>query len=312
MMMDEGHALVIGSAGIDIKGRPWQELEWGTPNLGRVRNSVGGVARNIAENLARLEVPTVLLTAVGKDSHGKRVLKACERVGINCEHVLQVPKSRTGTFMALLKQDGQLHVAISDFEIIAHVTPEYLYEHESLFEDAIVIVIDATLDDETLETVFVLAEKYNVHVAADPTTPVLATKLIPFIPQLHLVVPNASETAAMRGEGEKVYTREDATQAARDFVAQGAGIAVVTLGGEGLAYAHSGGGGFLRAINTKIIDSTGAGDAFSGAAIFGLLNDVPVDEAMRLGITAASLTLESRHTVLPGISQELLYDKLVV
>lgn len=311
-MMDEGHALVIGSAGVDIKGRPWQALEWGTPNLGRVRNSVGGVARNIAENLARLEVPTVLLTAIGKDSNGKRVLRACERVGIECQYFLHVPNQRTGTYMALLKQDGQLHVAISDFEIMAEITPDYLHIHEALFENAAIIVIDATLSDDALDTVFELAEKYDVKVAADPTTPVLATRLIPYISRLHLIVPNAAETAAIRGESIEKVTRDEATQIARDFVAQGADIAVVTLGAQGLAYAHSGGGGFIRAVNTKIIDATGAGDAFSGAAIFGLLNDVPVDEAMRLGITAASLTLESRYTVLPGLNQEMLYDKLMV
>jgi pseudouridine kinase len=78
-----------------------------------------------------------------------------------------------------------------------------------------------------------------------------------------------------------------------------------------LAYAHGGGGGYLRAIQTPVIDATGAGDAFSGAAIFGLLNGVPLDEAMRLGITAASLTVGSEDTVLKDLSQELLYDQLM-
>ena len=92
----------------------------------------------------------------------------------------------------------------------------------------------------------------------------------------------------------------------------GGAIAVVTLGEQGVAYADGSGGGFIRAMRSQIVDSTGAGDAFSAAVIFGLLNEVTVDEAMRLGMTAASLTLQSRETVLPDLSQELLYDKLVV
>jgi len=308
--MEDGHALVIGSAGIDIKGRPWQSVEWGTPNLGRVRNSVGGVARNIAENLARLEVPTVLITAVGKDSEARRVRRACERAEIDCEHFITPPDHRTGTYMSLLKRDGQLHVGISDFGIISHITAEYLHDKEDLFKDACMIVIDLTLNDEALEVVFELASRHKVKVAVDPTTPTLAPKIMPYIDQVYFIAPNAIETAAIRQEGEKTYSREDATDAARDFVQQGAEIAVVTLGAEGLAYAHSGGSGFIRAINTKILDTTGAGDAFSGAAIFGLLNNVPVDEAMRLGITAASLTLRSEHTVLRSLNQEMLYSKL--
>lgn len=310
--MEDGHALVIGSAGIDIKGRPWQEIEWGTPNLGRVRNSVGGVARNIAENLARLEVPTTLLTAVGRDSEARRVIRACERAGIDCEHIIQVANGRTGNHIALLKPSGQLQVAVSDFEIVFNIDPDYLLAREHLFRDASIIVVDSTLSEEALETVFELAARYGRRVAGDPTTPVLAPKLIPFIPQLYFIVPNASEVSAIFERKDIVSSRDEATTLARDLVTQGVKIAVVTLGMEGLVYAHSGGGGYIRAINTKVIDSTGAGDAFSGAAIFGLLNGVPVDEAMRLGITAASLTLESRHTVLPTLSQDRLYARLMV
>mgnify|MGYP001085235401 CR=1 FL=1 len=310
--MDDGFVLVIGSSGIDVKGRPTDGIEWEIPNLGRVRNSVGGVARNIAENLARLEVDTVLLTAVGKESAGRRVIRACEKVGINCDYVRYIPSGRTGTYMALLHPSGQLHVAISDFEVIDYVDPDYLIEHEYLFEEAALVVVDTTLTDAALETVFELATRYNVGVSADPTNPTLAGKLCPYLGQLYMIVPNAAETATLCDIGRPVNDRESGTAVVRDLVQLGVKLAVVTMGANGLAYAHSNGAGFLRAINTNIVDATGAGDAFSGAAIFGLLNGVPIDEAMRLGITAASLTLESRHTVLPELSQELLYDKLVV
>jgi pseudouridine kinase len=99
---------------------------------------------------------------------------------------------------------------------------------------------------------------------------------------------------------------------ARTLVTLGVEIAVVTLGEAGLAYADSNGGGYINALNTQVVDTTGAGDAFTGAMIFGLMNDVPIDEAMRLGITAASLTLQTTETVVPNLSQELLYSHLVV
>lgn len=311
-MADEGYVLVIGSAGIDIKGRPDTEIQWEIPNAGRVRNSVGGVARNIAENLARLEVSTVLLTAVGRDTAGRRVLRACEKAGINVTYARQVPGTATGTLMALLYPDGQLHVAISDFDAIANVDSDYLIDHEFLFENAAMIVIDATLSPDALATVFELAGRYKTRVAADPTNPNLAGRLCNYLRQLFMVVPNASETVSLCGLAQPASDRESAIETARGLVQAGVKYAVVTMGAQGLAYAHSGGSGFIKAIHTRVVDSTGAGDAFSGAAIFGILNEVPVDEAMRLGITAASLTLESRHTVLPELNQELLYDKLMV
>jgi pseudouridine kinase len=310
--MDEGYVLVIGSAGLDVKGRPSGDLKPGTSNLGLVRHSIGGVARNIAENLARLEVETVLLTAVGDDSEGRRVLENCQTNGIDCSHVRVLEGARTGSYLALLKPDGDLDVAIGDFEIIEQVDSDYLREHETLLADADMVVIDATLSRSALATLFELADEHNVRVCADPTTPTLASKLCPYISQLHLIVPNAAETTALCGLPVPAHDRETAINAARHLVSMGAYIAVVTLADQGLAYADGGGGGFIRAVHTHVVDATGAGDALTGAVIFGLLNDVPLDEAMRLGVTAASLTLQSPETVLPNLSQELLYDELVI
>lgn len=310
--MDEDYVLVIGSAGIDIKGRPLGTLEWETSNPGLIRNSIGGVARNIAENLTRLEIPTVLLTAVGDDLEGERVLNISSAAGVDCSHVLRVPDARTGTYMALLQPDGELHVAIGDFQVMDSVSREYLESHEDLFAEAAMVVIDATLTEAALAAVFELTERHYVRVCADPTTPTLAKRLSPYINRLHLVVPNAAETAALCDVENADQSREAAIEAVHRLVALGSEIAVVTLGDQGLVYADSSGGGYIPAINTDVVDTTGAGDALAGAVIFGLLNEMPVDEAMRLGVTAASLTLRTRETVLPDLSQELLYNELVI
>lgn len=310
--MDEGYVLVIGSAGVDIKGSPLGPLQWGAPNPGRVRNRVSGVARNIAENLARLEVETVLLTAVGDDPEGDRVLDHCEDKGIDCSHARIVANARTGTYMALLDPEGDLQVAIGDFAVMEAVDRDYLLTHETLLAEAEMLVIDTTLSEEALRTVFELAERYKVRVCADPTTPALAGKLCPYISQLYFVSPNAGETTALCGLKNPAHDQDTAISAARQLVTLGAKIAVVTLAEKGLTYADSSSSGFIRAINTHIVDSAGAGDALTGAVIFGLLNEVPLDEAMRLGVTAATLTLQTTENVLPNLSQELLYDKLAV
>jgi pseudouridine kinase len=310
--MDEGRVLVIGSAGIDVKGRPYQALAWETSNLGRVRSSVGGVARNIAETLARLEVETSLISAVGQDSDGRRVIKKCETSGIDCRFIRIVAEAHTGMQMALMMPNGDLMTAVSDFRVMTSVDPDFLEAQRDLFAEAAMIVIDATLSPAALETVFELAEEAAVPVCVDPTSPALAANLSSFIDSMYMVSPNAAETAVLCGLADPVHDHETATNAARQLVALGAKIAVVTLGAQGLAYADGSGGGYIPAIHTRVVDPTGAGDAFSGAVIFGLLNGVRLDEAVRLGVTAASMTLQSRHTVLPNLSQELLYGQLAI
>ncbi len=310
--MDDGYVLIIGSAGIDVKGRPSAEIKFGMSNLGTVRNSVGGVARNIAENLSRLEVDTILLSAVGDDAEGWRVIEHCEDNGIDCEYVQVIKGERTGTYTALLKPDGELMVGIGDFDIMSAVDSDYLRAHEDRIADADMVVIDSTLSDDALATLFEITDRYFVRVCADPTTPALAAKLCPYINKIHLLVPNAMETKTLCGLSQPAHDRNTAISAARQLVSLGAYIAVVTMAEQGLAYADGSSAGFIRAVNTHVVDSTGAGDALTGAVIFGLLNDVPLDEAMRLGVTAAALTLQTEETVVPNLNQELLYDRLMV
>ena len=309
--MDREYVLVIGSAVLEISGKSEDRIRTGRRQFGKVHYSVSGVARNIAENLARLEIDTFLLSAVAEDDFGQHLIDQSTDAGVHCNHLLQVSGARTATSLILAHSENRA-TRLDDFAIVEFIDSDYLMEHEWLFENAALVVIDATLQVETLDTLFELAVRHGVRVCADPTSPLMADRLCRYIPNLYLIVPNASETASLCDLQEPATERDQAISTAQDLVSLGANIAVVTLGEQGLAYADSSGGGYIRAIHTEVIDTSGAGDAFSGAAIFGILNDVPIDEAMRLGVTAASLTLASEETVLPTLSQELLYDELSV
>lgn len=314
MSETSGFVLVIGSACTEVKGHipDTGALQWDHATLGEIRSSVSGTARNIAENLARLEIRTVLITAIGRDAPGKRVYRQTRRAGVRCKYVRVLDDARTSTSVTLLRPDGEPAYVISDYSVMSHIDRAYLESHEDLFARAEMIVIDATLSEEALAAVFELAARHNVRVSADPTAPLLASRLCPYISQLFLVAPNANETTALCGIEDPARDRDTATDAARQLVSMGAQISVVTLGDQGVAYASSGGGGYIRAVKVPVVDSTGAGDAFSGAVIFGLLNAVELDEAMRLGMTAASLTVGSRETVVPALNQEMLYNNLVI
>ncbi len=309
---DDQHVLIIGSAGIDVKGRPDYTVTAGTSTPGRIRSSVGGVARNIAENLARLEVPTILLSAVGDDGAGQRVLDRCQAAKINTSHVLVVPEARTGHYIALLAPDGQLDIAVSDYAIASEINADYLDSHKDLFPDAAMIVIDANLENSAIKKLFQLAHRYKVPVCADPTAPDLAPRLRPYLNRINLITPNLAEASVLCGETVPVRDIEMAHGAAQMLLEQGVPVVVVTLGVNGLVYVSGSDRGHIPAMITDIVDETGAGDALTAGVIFGLLNEVPLDEAMRLGVTAASLTLQSRETVVKDLTQELLYDRLVV
>lgn len=100
--------------------------------------------------------------------------------------------------------------------------------------------------------------------------------------------------------------------AAQELVGLGVELAIITLAEEGLCYATSRESGYLPAIRCEVVDFTGAGDALTAAVVYGLVNGFPIGEAVRLGISAATLTLKCADTVCQDLSLERLYDQLVI
>lgn len=308
--MAHPQVVVVGSATIDTKGRVLSHLEPGTSTPGQIRVSVGGVGRNIAENLARLGVSVALLSAVGDDTSGRRILQRTQEGGVDIEHVVTLPNSRSGAYVAVMDENGAPFVSVDDMEIIQAMTPKYVYARRGLIGSAEMIVFDSNLAPNTIESLVSIAKKNSVRISADPVSVGLATRLRPVLPELYLVTPNSAEASALTGKPAAV--RNEALAAAKALVRQGVHIAVVAMAELGVCYATSETSGHISALKTDVVDFTGGGDALHAALIFGLLQDMAIDEAIRLAVSAAALTLQCRDTVCPDISLDRIYDRLVV
>ena len=166
------------------------------------------------------------------------------------------------------------------------------------------------IDQRTLAAAVSLAWRAHVPIAADPTSVSLAPVLIPHLNKIWLITLNESEAEVLSPHSVPHADRNRAIEAARYLVSQDVEIAIITMAEFGLGYASVDSNGHVPALQTEIIDPTGAGDALTSAVIFALLNDIPLDEAVRLGLSAAALTLRSPGTVAPDLSLELLYAGL--
>jgi pseudouridine kinase len=299
-----GHVLVIGSAGLDIVGRPLGELRAGSSAPGILRSSFGGVGRNVAENLARLGTDVVLLTAVGEDDDGRRLLEQATASGVNTEFALRVAGQATGAYLAVLDSEGTLHLALDDMRVMESLEPETIRGCRDLFRGASALFLDANLPPRTLAAAVALAKRFEVPVAADPAAVALAPRLAPLLPDIWLLTCNESEVAALCPGPSPVV------EAPRRLIGQGVRIAIVAMAAAGVSYASAESSGHVPAQQVEVVDPTGAGDALSAAVIFGLLNDIPLDESVRLGVSAAALTLRTRGSVARELSLELLYEQL--
>jgi pseudouridine kinase len=268
------------------------------------------VARNVAENLARLGMETILITSVGEDTPGRQLLRQVSQSGVNVEYALAADGFQSGSYVAVLDEAGNLHLALDDMRVIDAITSQHLRDCQTLFQQAAAVVLDANLPPKTLKTAVSLAGRSKVPIAADPTSVALAPRLAPHLEKLWLVTPNEAEAEALCPHPVPHADREIALDAARHLVSEGVDIAIITMAEYGVGYATAEVSGHVPAMPTTIVDPTGAGDALTAAVIFALLNDIPIDEAVRLGVSAAYLTLRTPGSVVPDLSLEVLYDQL--
>ena len=306
----DSYVVVIGAAGIDSKGRAAAPLTLGTSTPGQVRVSVGGVARNIADNLTRLGVETVLLSAIGAGASGQQILANAEEVGINIENCIVTDQYRTSAYLALLDESGNLVMSVDDMEIMGCITPAVIENQRDLIKDAAVVVIDSNLSQPTIDALFKVCKRYHRCVCADPTSVVLSARLKPNLQNIYMITPNIAEAETLTGQ--PISSQSDAMKAARMLVNRGVKLALITLAEAGVVYATANASGHVPAMATDLLDSTGASDALTATVVFGLLNDMPTDESVRLGVSAAALTLGTADTVYQNLSLELLYDSLVI
>jgi len=308
----EKGVLVIGASGLDVVSRVEGELRPGTSNPARIRASFGGVARNVAENLARLGQSVNLLSVVGKDRIGEDVLAHTRQAGVDVSHVHTTEKYPTGFYMGVLDGSGYRQFAFDDMRVMQELTESYLLYHADLFEQAAMVFVDANLSALALAAVFGLARKYKLAVCADPTSGSLALGLMPYLRQLKMITPNSVEAGILTGQPFDPADSLAAIESARYLVNQGVETVFVSLEEFGVCYASSETTGHLPALRTSIIDSTGAGDALTAAVIFALVNDFDLDDAARLGLSAAALTLRHPGTVFPDLTLEKLYNELAL
>ncbi len=304
--------VVIGAASLDVIGLPSTDLQDGSSIAGEAFISYGGVARNIAENLSSLGQPVSLISVVGEDEFGANLLTHLAENGVDISGCRRCTTCRTGVYMAMVSADGSRTYALADRQNMKQITSQHLESLEGLFEKAGFIFFDANILPAAIRTVLKLSRRYNIPVGADPASVMLTPRLKNILPHLDLVTPNSREAASILGWDHEPVSQEETMHAARELIEHGVKTVIIPMGEKGVCYATSETSGQIPSILTKVVDPTGAGDALTSVVLYGILNEFSIDDSVRLGVSAASLTLRRFGSVVPGLDIETIYDNLVI
>ena len=301
----EPHVVVIGAITLDIKGKSHRTLVPYASNPGTIGMSAGGVGRNIAENLVRLNIKTTLLSALSKDPFSEFLLKETIESGINVEHARITDEYPSSLFLAILNHRGDLINAITDMTILSAITPDYLRSKEEILKSADFIVFDADIPSDSTDYVLNLAAENNIPVCVEPVSAMKARGLLPFLDRITVVTPNREEAEVLAGF-EIEGGAQGVMKVGEAILEKGVKYVIITLGAEGVYLASKDTRRFISSISTVVEDSVGAGDSLVAGAIYGLCHGNTLYHSIRMGISVATLTLTTKKAVHPGLSPEML------
>jgi len=286
---------VVGGANTDIVGLPTSRFAFRDSIPGRVRVSSGGVGRNIAESLARLGAHVRLVTAFGDDLEAERLVAECEELGIDtsfCVRAAGVPGSR---YLAVMDGAGDLAAAVSDMRALEALTPDAL--DPAAFAGADAVVLDTNLRPSTIARAADLAGA--APVVLDPVSTAKAGAARPILGRLAALKPNLREA-------EEFSHAAGAVGAAQRLVELGVQRVFVTMGSEGVWCASAKESFLLAAPPARVVNVTGAGDAFTAGVAWGAATGMSLRETSEWAAGLSALTIGSERTVSERVSMGLL------
>jgi pseudouridine kinase len=291
---------VIGGANVDIQGKPYNDLIPEDSNPGLISQSLGGVGRNIAENMSKLGLAVRLLTAIGRDDYGQMIKDNAYRNGIDIEDCLTVSEVNTSTYMYVLNEMGDMVVAISDMAIMDQINEKYLSTKQQKIDKSSYTVIDANLSKESI--CYLANHLHNTKLILDTVSSTKALRAKEVLHRFYAIKPN-------RIEAEKLLdmtldSDEAIIEAGRKFLSMGIKKVIITLGSKGLYYADDTISFFRQVKSITPINATGAGDAFTAALVYGLSNNLEPEALVDVCTGAAVIAMMSEDTIAKDLTIE--------
>ena len=276
-----GYVAGIGGANMDVHGRSDAALVMRDSNPGTLHMSMGGVCRNICENLARLGEDVRLCTVVGNDVNGRSIMEGCREAGIDMTYTRMLEGEHTSSYISLMDEKGDMLLAMSDMHIIKHLDERMVDAAAPLLLGAEIVVCDRPL-------------------YLDPVSTAWARAIAPYIGFFDTVKPNRMELEALTGfpcgsEEEIVFACD---------VLRGKGVrrVFVSLGAEGMLYRGPEGTLRGRSRPVAMVNATGAGDASMAGIIHATLAGRDARGALETAMAAGIIAVCSENTISAGMN----------
>lgn len=286
---------IIGNSVIDILAGPVREkaFQSGSQSVNGIKFSYGGDALNEAVILSRFGQKVELVSKIGKDESGSRILNFIEKNGILSDSIIVDPQIDTSVNIVLVDEKGERCFLTdpkgSQRKLSAEDVWSYLESAADLVSFASIFV-SPLLDAAAMTKIFrKLKEKPGRIVAADMTKAKKGERLEDlrgFLPYIDYILPNSEEIALLTGNPDPYANAELLVEA-------GVHCAVIKCGKKGCLIKTQKESYHIPAYPVeKCIDTTGAGDCFAAGFLWALSQGMTLEECGKFACAAASCTVE--------------------
>ena len=297
--------LVIGATFVDIKGFPYDNYLPTGRNAGRVEYVHGGVARNVVEDIANVELRPTFLSIVDDTPMGDAVVQKLRNHKVNTDYLLTRPDGM-GTWLAVFDNNGDVAGSISKRPNMYPIAELLEEKGDEIFSQCPSVVLEIGLDKEIVKGTLSLAKKHKVKTFALVANMSIAAERRDLLQQFDCVICNLQEAGILFLDDYEDKTPEEMRDIlAERIVAANIPSMVVTMGGDGAVYANLQGElGVCPAKKVQVKDTTGAGDSFCAGVAIGMTYGKTMAESVEIGTTLAASVITSSENVCPRFRPE--------
>ena len=288
---------VIGATNVDITGFTNQKLIYQDANIGSMKTNPGGVGRNIAENLMRLDFHVNLISIFGDDALSTYIIDSCKKFSLHIEDSLFLKNAATATFLAIMDKNNDLALGLSAMDIYDNLKIDFIASKIAKINQSDYVVLETNMPTNILKYVVNNAPKPKYILDTVSGKKALKSKAI--LPHLYILKTNLLEANML--SDLCVKEEADYPKLIQYFLDKGVQNIFITLGSQGVIYGNAIEIDKQATIPTKIRNTIGAGDSFVSGIIYGDSLGLDIHQVANIGMQCAHINVQYNAAVSPDM-----------
>ncbi len=303
--MAKNGIVVFGAVFVDIKGYPSAQYIPAGRNVGRVIHVHGGVSRNVAEDIANVELRPTFITVLDHSGISSDVIEKLNHHLVNTSYIRRTD-SGLGTWLAIFDNNGDVVASISGRPDLGEIQAILDENGDEIIRNCDSIVVEIDMEPSLLHSIFNLAEQYGKEVYAVVSNMSIAMERRDQLKRVSCIVCNEQEAGLLFSENYEDIPSDQLQTILSKRVSQAQiRSIVVTRGPQGAVFVdREGNTGCCPAPKVDVVDTTGAGDSFFAGVAIGLTYGKTMAEACLIGTRLASSVIATKENVCPRFLPE--------